>query len=79
MEKLRRRWLVALAALTLEKAAEMPVFGGGRGDGLRDAAEAYRVFLLELARGEKSDEALKDLLEEAEVRLNVAYEGAKAP
>ena len=68
---------VRLAAL--EKAAEMPVFGGGRGDGLRDAAEAYRVFLLELARGEKSDEALQDLLEEAEVRLNVAYEGAKAP
>ena len=68
---------VRLAAL--EKAAEMPIFGGGRGDGLRDAAEAYRVFLLELARGEKSDEALKDLLEEAEVRLNVAYEGAKAP
>ena len=38
------------------------------------AAAAYRTFLLELARGEKSDEELVDLLDEADILLNIAYE-----
>ena len=65
---------VRLAAL--DKANELPVFGGGRGEGLQAAATAYRAFLLELARGEKSEDALKDLLEAADTKLNVAYETA---
>ena len=61
----------------LDKANELPVFGGGRGEGLQAAATAYRAFLLELARGAASEDALKDLLEAAETRLAVAYEAAE--
>lgn len=61
----------------LDKANELPVFGGGRGEGLQATATAYRAFLLELARGAASEDALKDLLEAAETRLAVAYEAAE--
>lgn len=64
---------VRLAAF--DKANEMPVFGGGRGEGLQSAAAAYRAFLLELARGEKTDDEMKDLLEAAGTKLNIVYEG----
>ena len=39
------------------------------------AAAAYREFLLALARSEK-EEKLSELLEAADVKLNVAFEGA---
>lgn len=55
------------------KADEMPVFGGGRGEALRGAAAAYRVFLLALAKGGFSEGELRDLLEAADVALNVAF------
>lgn len=63
---------VRLAAL--DKANELPVFGGGRGEGLQAAVAAYRTFLLELARGERSEDGMKELLESAETKLNIAYE-----
>ena len=56
------------------RANSLPVFGGGRGPRLAEAAEAYRIFLLELAKGEKTNEQLLEILDEADVRLNIAYE-----
>ena len=56
------------------RANSLPIFGGGRGPSLAEAAEAYRIFLLELAKGEKTDERLLEILDEADVRLNIAYE-----
>ena len=60
-----------------KKADELPVFGGGRGADLQVAAEAYRFFLLALAKGEASNDALKDLLEVADLKLNKIYEETK--
>ncbi len=60
-----------------KKADEMSVFGGGRGLDLQVAAEAYRFFLLALAQGEASSDALKDLLEVADLKLNKIYEETK--
>jgi hypothetical protein len=57
------------------KADEIIVFGGGRGEALSAAAAAYREFLLALANAEESDK-LAELLEDADVKLNIAYEGA---
>ena len=59
------------------KANEMPVFGGGRGEDMAAAAECYRRFLLELARGKKDEKELKALLDTADERLNVAFEKAQ--
>ena len=59
------------------KANEMLVFGGGRTPALNDAAKAYWLFLLELARFEKGEDELLALLEAAEDKLNVAYEETK--
>ena len=64
--------LVRLVAAA--RANSLPVFGGGRGPRLAEAAEAYRIFLLELAKGEKTNEQLLEILDEADVRLNIAYE-----
>ena len=36
----------------------------------------YRVFLLELAAGKSDDTRLLDILDEADIRLNIAYERA---
>lgn len=55
------------------KADEVMVSGGGRGVALRDAASAYRAFLLALADGGRSADELKDLLEAADVALNLAF------
>ena len=60
--------------LAFEKAKELPVFGGGHGEAMNAAAAAYGRFLLELARGEKGERALRDLLDDADTLLNVAYE-----
>jgi len=67
--------LVRLVALV--KAPDLPVLGGGRGDELTAAAEAYRVFLSELAKQEKDEDELKELLDEADEKLNIAYEKAR--
>ena len=65
---------IRLAAF--DKANLLPVFGGGRGPDLPAATDAYRAFLLALASGEKSEDELKDLLETADTKFNVAYETA---
>lgn len=57
---------VRMAAL--QKAREMPLCVLGRGDGLIAAGEAYRQFLLGVARGEKPD-ALRPRLDEADAKL----------
>ena len=50
------------------------MLGGGRGDHLYSAAKAYRIFLLELSKGEKTADELKVILDEAEALLHLAYE-----
>lgn len=67
----------AIRLLARIKADEMPVFGGGRGEDMSAAAEAYREFLLELAKYEKSEKELRRLLDDADERLNVALERAQ--
>ena len=68
----RKDPLVRLVAAV--RANSLPVFGGGRGRQLADAADAYRIFLLELAGGKSDDTRLLDILDEADIRLNIAYE-----
>ena len=58
------------------KADEVVVIGGGRGEALADAAASYRAFLLALAGGAEK-EKLEELLDAADVNLNVAFEAAK--
>ena len=67
--------LVRLVAYS--KAFELPVLGGGRSPELTAAANAYQVFLLEFARGEKDEKGLKALLDDADEKLNVAFEKAE--
>jgi len=50
------------------KAREMPFYAIGRGSALAEVSEAYRQFLLALARGEKP-EALGSMLDTAETAL----------
>lgn len=59
------------------KARELPVFGGGRGDAMSAAADAYQAFLLALAAGEKDDRELRAMLDEADIKLNVAMEESR--
>ena len=59
---------VAVREAAARKAREMPFYAIGRGPALAEAAEAYRLFLLGLARGEKP-EALGPMLDRAEARL----------
>ncbi len=66
-----------IGMMAFAKSVEVPVFGGGRGDEMTAAAEAYRVFLIELARQKVSDEELRALLDAADEKLNIAFEKAK--
>lgn len=59
------------------KAKEMPVFGGGRGEFLEDAALAYGLFLIELAKAEKTEVELGEMLTAAELKLKAAYAQAE--
>ena len=59
------------------RAFELPVLGGGRSPELTAAANAYQVFLLEFARGEKDEKGLKALLDDADEKLNMAFEKAE--
>ena len=60
-----------------QKAVELPVLGGGRSPELAAAADAYQAFLFELAKGEKDGKELKSLLDDADEKLNVAFERAR--
>ena len=59
------------------KSGQLVAFGGGRGETLAHASRLYFAFLVELAKGEKSESELLDLLDAADVKLNVALEEAK--
>ena len=72
--KLRKDPEVRRAAFA--KSGMLIAMGGGRSDELAEASRHYFAFLLELAKGEKDDNALLDLLETADVKLNLALENA---
>ena len=59
------------------KANDLPVLGGGRGEELAAAAMAYRQFLLDFAAGQKSEAELLNMLDDADTKLNVAMEKAQ--
>jgi len=63
--------------MAIFKSRDMPVLGGGRGDEMTAAAEAYRVFLEELGKQEKDEDEIRALLDAADEKLNVAFEKAK--
>lgn len=63
--------------LAYAKSPEVVLYGGGRGESLADAAVAYSEFLRELAAYRKTPEELRQLLETAEEKLNVALEEAR--
>jgi len=66
-----------VSLMALIKSRDLPVMGGGRGDELAAAAEAYRVFLVELGIQKRDDDELKALLDEADEKLNIAFEKAR--
>ena len=59
------------------KANDLPVLGGGRGEELAAAAMAYRQFLIDFAAGQKSEAELLNMLDDADTKLNVAMEKAQ--
>lgn len=59
------------------KAPQMVVFGGGRGEALAQAADAYSKLLFDMARNEKSTDELLAMLEDADIKLNIALEEAR--
>jgi len=67
-------WDPLTRAVAFLKANDLLIAGGGRGAELEAAARSYREFLLAFARGKDDTQRLLDLLEEADGKLNVAYE-----
>ena len=63
--------------VALDKASQVIVYGGGRSEHLADAAKAYSDFLMELARAKKSREELSAMLDNADLKLNIALEEAR--
>lgn len=59
------------------KSADMVIFTGGRGDAVKEMGAAYSKFLVELSKDELSEKELLELLEEADTKLNVAFEEAR--
>lgn len=66
---------IRLAAL--QKVNSLMAFGSGRGEKMTAAAKAYGLFLLAFAAGEQSEREVLDLLEQADVKLNLAMEEAR--
>jgi len=58
------------------KAGDLVALGGGRSESMLNAANRYSEFLVALAAGEKSEEELLDLLDKADIQLNIAFEEA---
>jgi hypothetical protein len=59
--------LVRLAAV--RKVTELILYGGGRGDKMTAAVQAYGYFLTEVAKGAKSADELRKMLADAEEKL----------
>ena len=68
----RTNMTVRLAAV--RKITEILLYGGGRGDGMTAAVQAYGYFLNEVAKGEKSEDELREMLDEAERKLKEVAE-----
>jgi len=62
--------------MALVKSRELPLFGGGRCDEMTAAAEAYSLFLIALGDPEVDEDKLKELLDAADEKLNIAFEKA---
>lgn len=58
------------------KAPEIAAFGGGRSEPMRRAAKLYSDFLLLLAQGQKTEAELSEILGQADIELNMAFEQA---
>lgn len=67
----------AVRFAALEKSYVVMVYGGGKGDKLSEAAEAYSLFLRELAAGKLKRNGLIRLLGRAEIALHEAAEEAR--
>lgn len=63
----------AIRAMAPTKAQEISVFGGGRGNALGAAADAYVCFLVELAAGKRDEADLYVLLSAADALLESAF------
>lgn len=63
--------------LAFFKARELPVLAGGRGEGLEQAANEYVQFLLALAKGEKTEKELQEMLTAADEKLRKVLEKTK--
>lgn len=59
------------------KGSSVLAYGGGRGESMTQASRAYWLFLMELARGKKTEDEMLRLLDDADVKLNVAMEEAR--
>lgn len=59
------------------KAGGLVAFGGGRSEAMTAAVSGYSNFLLALAAGEKDEKELLDILEDADTKLNIAFEEAR--
>lgn len=68
---------VRIRFLAYAKSPQVVVYGGGRGEKLLAAAVAYSEFLRELAAYRKTEDELAALLDDADVKLNVAMEEAR--
>ncbi len=69
---------VRIRFLALSKASSsIYVFAVGRGESLSQAAIAYAEFLRALAAYQKTPEELRDMLADADEKLNVAFEEAR--
>ncbi|MBP5791521.1 MAG: hypothetical protein J6W80_04615 [Kiritimatiellae bacterium] len=66
---------IRLAAAT--RFSGIVVHGGGRGENLAKAADAYSLFLRELAAGKKTEDELGELLDKADHLLSIALDEAR--
>lgn len=60
-----------------KKAPLLIAYGGGRSEALATAAKAYSDFLFELSKAKKTQNELLDMLDAADVKLNIALEEAR--
>ena len=63
--------------LAIAKSSQVVAWGGGHGDELLAAAEAYSEFLRELAVFRKTPDELRALLDAADAKLKVAFDAAR--
>jgi len=67
----------SIRLLALVKSSQVVVWGGGRGEELLAAADAYSLFLRELAAYRKTPDELRALLDTADAKLAAAFDAAR--